>query len=80
MRPTSLRGELLELVDLLVEDRLDRAHLGAAAVVTDLEQLRLGPLDQLARLAAVGEHLALNGPRGARGGSAAARGSWTIRA
>jgi hypothetical protein len=52
--------ELLELVDLLVEDGLDRAHLGHAALVADLEQRRLGALDQLARLAAVGQHLGLD--------------------
>ena len=64
VRPTSLARELLELVDLLVEDRLDRAHLGHAAVVADLEEGGLGPLDQLARLAAVGEDVVLDLARG----------------
>src|SRR5918992_470350 len=56
----ALSRELLELVDLLVEDVLDRPHLGEAALVADLEELRLGSLDQVARLAAVGEHLGLD--------------------
>ena len=52
--------ELLELVDLLVEDGLDRPHLGHAAVVADLEEDRLGALDQLARLAAVAGDVVLD--------------------
>ena len=52
--------QLLELVDLVVEDRLQRAHLRRAAVVADLEQHRLGALDQLAGLAAVGGHVVLD--------------------
>ena len=44
--------ELLELVDLLVEDVLDRAEVARALVVRDLEERALGVLDQLARLAA----------------------------
>ena len=72
--PTSVLRELLELVDLVVEDRLERAHLGRAAVVADLEQHRLGALDQLARLAAVGGHVVLDLAGGRRGRSAAASG------
>ena len=56
--------QLLELVDLVVEDRLQRAHLRRAAVVADLEQDRLGALDQLARLAAVGRDVVLDLARG----------------
>src|ERR687897_567653 len=57
--------QLLELVDLLVEDGLDRLHLRRAAVVADPEQHALRPLDQLPRLATVGEHVVLELPRGA---------------
>jgi hypothetical protein len=45
-----------------VEDVLDRPHLGEAALVADLEQLRLGALDQLAGVAAVGQDLRLDPP------------------
>ena len=53
-------GQLLELVDLIVQDRLERPHLRGAAVVADLEQHGLGALDQLPRLAVVGGHVVLD--------------------
>jgi hypothetical protein len=69
-QPDVLARQLLELVDLLVEHRLDGLHLGGAAVVADLEEDRLGALDQLARLPPVGEDLVLDV---ARGGQQAAK-------
>ena len=48
--------ELLELVDLLVEDLVDRPEVAGRLAVGDVEQLPLGVLDQLVRLpAALGD-------------------------
>src|SRR5881628_2958251 len=44
----------LELVQLVVEDGLDRAELAGAVVVGDLEELGLGLLEQLLRRAGEG--------------------------
>ena len=45
---TPSREISLELVELVVQDVLDRADLAGAVLVGDLEQARLGLLEQLA--------------------------------
>ena len=64
VRPTSLRESSSSLSISSWRTASIGAHLGHAALVADLEQRRLGALDQLARLAAVGEHLGLDLARG----------------
>ena len=60
----ALARDLLELVELVVEDRLDRAHLAGVLVVGDLVHRLLGLLDQVAGLALDGERLLLDVARG----------------
>ncbi len=52
--------QLLELVDLLVEEVVQPAHLTAAVLVPDAEETRLEALDQLPRIAAVRHDIVLD--------------------